>query len=559
MKRKALFVGVNNYDDDSIRNLRFAVSDATILADRFGGIGFETCLLVDPTQAELKRAVIESVAELLPGDTFLFFFAGHGFTAQDNSHLLFCRDDLEKLLRRNSAGIKVDAIEALSEKRGVNRAFFLDSCRTDSLSGIGVRGAAVSRDLDFIATPHIDSPDSGSFFLLRSCDRFQPSIEIASLGKGLFTKSLVDAIDFHDVELKRCDTAFVEALGRRMNAYAQKYKLREAQRPAYECSGRAFALFPPDFFSAQGDQGQETVSLQEIIPPEPHENPSVPIGVKAGERRAFTIGADVSMNFVWCPATTSDEWKSLSGGADTFCMGSPVDERGRNADEFQHAVRLTSGFWMAETPVMQIQWENIMGVGANRSPAKKGAEKPVTRVSYDDAMEFIRKIRDSGCPVWLPTEAQWEYACRAGTTGRFGAGKIGFFVPPEKRPGNFYLGSEVALFLIPFVGWAAGIVHALRFGGRTVPLKRFSANNWGLYDMHGNCGEWCADWYGPYAATEVTDPRGPQSGSAKVVRGMRGRRIEDNCRSATRWRCPMKSLFGRYRHPLVGIRLVINA
>ena len=286
---------------------------------------------------------------------------------------------------------------------------------------------------------------------------------------------------------------------------------------------------------------------------------SFPAGAKAGERLAFEIQDNVAMEFAWCPATTDDEWKKLSNGADTFTMGSPLEESGRKADEFLHPVRLTRGFWIATSPVMQVQWESIMGAKENRSPSKKGAEKPVTCVSYDDAMEFIEKIHGFGCPVALPTEAQWEYACRAGKGGRFGAGRVGFFVPRAGRPGYFATSVSVALHaMIVFIGWFVGVVKMAILGGRTAPLKQFAANDWGLYDMHGNCGEWCADWYGPYPSTEVTDPQGPESGPGHVVRGMRGVRLECNCRSAARWWLPTKVLFFRKRHPLAGLRLVVN-
>ena len=293
--------------------------------------------------------------------------------------------------------------------------------------------------------------------------------------------------------------------------------------------------------------------------PCPRQDPRFPVGAKAGERRTFKIHDNVAMEFAWCPATTDNEWKKISNGADTFAMGSPVGEKGRKADEFLHPVRLSRGFWIATTPVMQIQWEGIMGAKENRSPLMKSAEKPVTRVSYDDAMAFIEKIHGFGCPVALPTEAQWEYACRAGKRGSFGAGRIGLLVLPAERPGYFAMGSSVLLhFCIVYIGWIVGVIKLVFLGGRPAPLKQFAANAWGLYDMHGNCGEWCVDWYGPYPPTEVTDPQGPESGPGHVVRGMRGYRVEGNCRSAARWCVATQFLFRRIRHPLVGLRLVIN-
>ena len=100
--------------DKDIRNLRYSIPDAAVLADRFKGFGYKTRLLPDPTSAELRAAVLDSIDGLGHGDVFLFFFAGHGFTAQDGSHLLFCRDDIQKLLRVGNAGVKVDALEMLT-------------------------------------------------------------------------------------------------------------------------------------------------------------------------------------------------------------------------------------------------------------------------------------------------------------------------------------------------------------------------------------------------------------------------------------------------------------
>ena len=249
MKRHALFVGVNNYMDNDIRNLRYSIPDAAVLADRFKGFGYKTRLLSDPTSAELRAAVLDSIDGLGRGDVFLFFFAGHGFTAQDGSHLLFCRDDIQKLLRVGNAGVKVDALEMLTCEGGFHRAFFLDSCRTDCFTGVENRGNEETRDLDFVKIPE-PTDETGSYYLLRSCDKFRPSLEIKELGHGLFTQGLLDAIDARDRRLGGCNTDFATAVSVKMADRQKQYNVDISQRPSIgEFSGSVFSLFDDEFFS----------------------------------------------------------------------------------------------------------------------------------------------------------------------------------------------------------------------------------------------------------------------------------------------------------------------
>lgn len=249
MKRHALFVGVNNYMDKDIRNLRYSIPDAAVLADRFKGFGYKTRLLSDPTSAELRAAVLDSIDGLGRGDVFLFFFAGHGFTAQDGSHLLFCRDDIQKLLRVGNAGVKVDALEMLTCEGGFHRAFFLDSCRTDCFTGVENRGNEETRDLDFVKIPE-PTDETGSYYLLRSCDKFRPSLEIKELGHGLFTQGLLDAIDARDRRLGGCNTDFATAVSVKMADRQKQYNVDISQRPSIgESSGSVFSLFDDEFFS----------------------------------------------------------------------------------------------------------------------------------------------------------------------------------------------------------------------------------------------------------------------------------------------------------------------
>jgi formylglycine-generating enzyme required for sulfatase activity len=198
----------------------------------------------------------------------------------------------------------------------------------------------------------------------------------------------------------------------------------------------------------------------------------------------------------------------------TFTMGSPVSESGRSSDESpQTQVTLTKGYWLGKTAVTQAQWEALMG----RNPSNfKGANRPVEQVSWTDAMEFCRKLTErersagrlsEGYEYTLPTEAQWEYACRAGTTGRYGG------------DGN-----------LDDMGW-----YIWNSGNTTHPVGQKQPNAWGLYDMNGNVCEWCLDWHDKYPGGSVRDPTGPASGSSRVERGGSWSSDAVSCRSAYRY------------------------
>jgi sulfatase modifying factor 1 len=206
--------------------------------------------------------------------------------------------------------------------------------------------------------------------------------------------------------------------------------------------------------------------------------------------------------------------------AGEFLMGSPSSEKDRDDDEVQHRVRLTQPFWLGKFEVTQEQWKAVMG--SNPSDFK-GGDLPVENVSWEDAMEFCHKLnqmdnnRPSGYVYKLPTEAQWEYACRAGTTTATAFGDS-----LSSREANFD-GNY------PYAGAAKGLDLA-----KTTPVGIYSPNAWGFYDMHGNVYEWCADWYGDYPAGSVVDPSGPSSGTDRVLRGGSWVSNGRSCRSANR-------------------------
>ena len=169
-----------------------------------------------------------------------------------------------------------------------------------------------------------------------------------------------------------------------------------------------------------------------------------------------------------------------------------------------HKVTLTKGFWMMETEVTQKQWKAIMG---NNPSSFIGDDLPVEKVSWTDCQKFCKKCTKLGLPVQLPTEAQWEYACRAGTTGA-------------------YVGD------LDEMAW-----YYDNSGRKTHSVGTKKPNEWGLYDMHGNVWEWCQDWKADYPSGSVTDPTGPSNGSYGLFRVNRGGSWSfkaGGCRSACR-------------------------
>jgi formylglycine-generating enzyme required for sulfatase activity len=182
-----------------------------------------------------------------------------------------------------------------------------------------------------------------------------------------------------------------------------------------------------------------------------------------------------------------------------------------------HPVILTQGYWMLFTPVTQKQW---VVVGGDNPSRFKGEERPVERVSWKDCQEWLEKLTGQFGDLVprLPTEAEWEYACRGGTTTRYAFGNS--------------LGSHQANFDGNYPDGANKGPNLQE----TSPVGQYEANPWGLYDMHGNVWEWCQDWYAKYERGLKRDPQGPKSGSDRVLRGGGWVNSARGCRSAFRGR-----------------------
>jgi len=210
-----------------------------------------------------------------------------------------------------------------------------------------------------------------------------------------------------------------------------------------------------------------------------------------------------------------------------FVMGSPEDESDRRSTETQRVIQITSPFYLGAHEVTQAQYEKVMG---NNPSKTKDPRLPVDHISWHDAVAFCAALTalDPRFSYRLPTEAEWEYACRAGTRTRY------------------YWGVDANLSQI-----GDHAFYKENAEGKTHPVGQKKPNAWGLYDMNGNVWEWCQDWMASYDPNELRDPKGPGTGDQKVCRGGCWAYDAARCRSAERNEAPPDSV-----HVNLGMRVV---
>jgi len=225
------------------------------------------------------------------------------------------------------------------------------------------------------------------------------------------------------------------------------------------------------------------------------------IDVKSGKMARISVAEDIAAEVI---AFLEKEMVLIPAGK--FKMGSPASEKGRSDDEKQHEVTLTNPFYLGKYEVTQEQWESVMGKDPNDT---KGAKLPVTDVSWNDCQEFIKKLNaKTNGGYRLPTEAEWEYACRAGTTTSYSFGDE--ITPKDANYNESQIGRKPAI------------------------VGSYRPNAFGLYDMHGNVWEWCNDWHGYLQDGEATDPMGPSTRKGPALRGGSFANVDSVVRSSAR-------------------------
>lgn len=320
------------------------------------------------------------------------------------------------------------------------------------------------------------------------------------------SKGWVDAAEAFDTYARKCDE--LAALANEMHgalpkreaaskAMEKAVKLLYADPQLRSSAEEAFALAEQHFnameFSTASKAYDSAVEMFDRAVKEESE------AIQTGTTRTITLPGGVKMEMIY-----------VAPGV--FVMGSSKTESERSAEEIQHEVKLTKGFWLGKYPVTQEQWQGVMG---SNPSYRRGDDLPVEMISWADCQNFIKKVNDAvDCGARFPTEAEWEYACRAGSTGAYGGtGRI------------------------EDMGWYDNTVLGLGLKTHAIGLKE--ANAWGFHDMHGNVCEWCNDWYGKYECGFATDPEGATSGVCRILRGGCYDFLALHCRSASRfWEPP---------------------
>ncbi len=548
-RRVALVIGNGNY---AVRPLANPPNDARALAVALKDLGFEVISGENLKRAEMQQKLRAFEASLRGSTVGLFFFAGHGVQVNGVNYLIPIGADIE-------TETDVDA-EAVSANQVLSRMYaadnpinlvILDACRDNPFRGFkrsGARGLAQLRALSGTLIAYATAPDdtaadgtgSNSPYTTEILQHIRtPGLKIEDFFKrvrlGVETRTNRQQTPWESSSL-RGDFYFVAPPPERKDdrptgEYAfwraiedstdpQDFRDFLEKHPNSEYANAARVRLrrltprpePPATTPGSGNSDNSTSAPPPVVSTLPSFNFETVRLDKSGKETSRTrgqknclaedIGNGVKLEMVEIP-----------GG--TFQMGSTEYD----SEKPVHSVTVSS-FWMGRFEVTQAQWQAVMG--NNPSNFKGDGNLPVENVSWNDVQEFLKKLNAQpnlqGKNYRLPTEAEWEYAARAGTTTPFAFGET---ITPQIVN---YDGNN------PYARAPKGTYRR-----KTVPVGSLGvANVFGLFDMHGNVWEWCEDWYGTYSSGSVTNPTGPATGSYRVIRGGGWGGGAVDCRSADR-------------------------
>jgi formylglycine-generating enzyme required for sulfatase activity len=504
----AFLVGVGKYSTRELRELQYAESDVRALYYALREKGYHPDHIVvlsasagakDPRYFPIRKNILDEfdllIRTLSEQDSLLVALAGHGVQFEGEKDTYFCPADTD--LGNRETLISLEKLYADLDLRckATNKVLLVDACRNDPQTALS-RSSRPTVKLESVTRPQaLALPRSLAAFY--SCSPGQEAFEHPDYQQGLFFYHVVAGLK-GAADLNKDGIVTLSELGDYVIPAVQtsaRVKLRKLQTPELLNVRGVVRITPP--------------APLPVPPPEP---PRPALG---------TITNSIGIQLAFIPAGE-------------FQMGSPESDSGAYDDEKpQHTVRITTPFYLGVTEVTQEQYERVMGSNPSEF---KGAQLPVETVSWEDATEFCRKLSElsaeqgAGRVYRLPTEAEWEYACRAGSKTKYSFGDS------ESSLGDY--------------AW-----YISNSDRKTNPVGQKKPNAWGLYDMHGNVREWCSDWWKrDYTSTAVSDPTGPATGSSRVIRGGGWLDVAGDCRSAAR-----DGSAPAYRHGNFGFRLAFSS
>ena len=537
-RRWAVLIGVDTYEDEQgIGSLKYCASDMkllySVLTGPNGGFAPENVLLMTdaatevlhrPTYTNLVSMIPRWIEDAEPQDDVLIAFSGHGITRDGKCYLL-PRDAKRSAPRLTSVSVP-QIREWLESCRAGRKVLVLDACH----AGAGKESSTMGREW-------AEELERGEGFLrLASCNTHQKSNEDAHLGYGVFTYYLAEALkgagDYDRDGRVGADEAF-RYVSRAVQQWARSKGLRQDPLMSGRVAGGMFTLC---YVPRAGGTEVRVPEPRPVHRPAPapvtgklpagfmlptsdtdqRGNPVVKRGgssvdPKTGHPYEIWL-KEPRMEFVLVPAGE-------------FMMGS---NDGASDEKPVHKVRIAQPFYVGKYEVTQAQYEAVVG----KNPSNfKGAHSPVEQVSWVDVTKCVRRLSEqSAAGIALPTEAQWEYACRAGSTGKY------------------CFGDDAST--LKDYAW-----YEDNSGSSTHPVGQKKPNAWGMHDMHGNVWEWCSSKYEsyPYNADDGREDIN-DAGSARVLRGGSWDIDVTHCRSANRYVGRPSNRYGR-----VGFRVVVSS
>ncbi len=539
----ALLIGVRQYIPTELTDLKYTENDVVKLAEVLRQRGYQPDNIVLmtqttgadragllPTSDNIRHQLKLLLAGLDRSDTILIAVSGHGVQFLGEEVDYFCPMDAKLADRSTLVSLK-EIYDQLDACGAAGKLLLVDACRDDPQTDLSKSTKKI--ELEPVHEKRPSVVVEGGAIALKSCSRTQQSFEDPRLEHGIFFYHLIEGFK---------GAADLDGDGEITVSELESHTTKRVKDYARSQLG---VLQIPSRFSRGEVQGDIIVAIKVES-----KNPGMLITPKVESRvpgiltAPFTAGEASIGQLRWAehlgvePVTTNSiEMKLVLIPPGEFMMGAADSDKEAyyGYEKPQHRVTISRPFYMGETEVTQGQWKAVMGTEPWKGEeyVKEGTNYPATYVSWEDAVEYCRRLSErDGREYRLPTEAEWEYACRGGSTGRYSFGD------DVSELGRYAWFDENA--------WNKDEKYAHL-------VRQKLANPFGLFDMHGNVYEWCSDWYGEkyYGESPSADPTGPNDGESRVRRGGGWSNIAWFSRSAFRSRDTPT-----FRNNLLGFRLV---